>query len=70
MDEPRDGHAEWTKPNRGEIPCDIPYMQNLNRSVTNALTKQKQIHRGEEWGKGQGVWDQHVRTIVFEMNNQ
>lgn len=30
---------------------DIPYTQNLKRSVTNAFTKQKQIHRGEEWGK-------------------
>ena len=67
-------NLEMVMPNElsqtGEIPCDIPYMQNLNRSVTNALTKQKQIHRGEEWGKGQGVWDQHVHTIVFEMNNQ
>ena len=41
MDEPRDSH-ERTKPNRGEIPHDIPYRQNLKRNDTNEL-----IHRAE-----------------------
>ena len=53
MDEPRDGHAEWTKPNRGEIPYDIPYMQNLKRNDTNELTYKAETdsQRGRKGGK-------------------
>ena len=43
---PREGHPEWSKSDReGEISYDIPYMWNLKRNDTNALTKQKETRR-------------------------
>ena len=50
----------------------------------NLFTKQKQTHKlrertygywsgGEGWGGGrenQGVWDRHVLTAIFKMDNQ
>ena len=35
MDGPKEGHTEWSKPDReGEIPYDIPYMWNLKRFIS------------------------------------
>ena len=39
MDGPKEGHTEWSKPDReGEIPYDITYMWSLKRNGTNELT--------------------------------
>ena len=36
MEGPRDCQTELSKSDRGrEIPCDIPYMQNVKRNDTN-----------------------------------
>ena len=45
MDGPRGCHIGWSKSDRGEILCDMPYMWNLKRNDTNELTKQKETHR-------------------------
>ena len=61
----------------GEISYGIPYMWNLKRNATSKLTKQKEIRwlreriygcqsRRDSWG----VWDGHVHTAVFRMDNQ
>ena len=68
MDEPRDCHTEWSKPEReGEISYDIPYMWNLKR---NELTKQKQTPRlGERTygGQGEGWGEQIVGELEVDM---
>ena len=37
MDGPRDCHTEWSKSGRGEILCDIPFMQKLKTNDINEL---------------------------------
>ena len=70
------------KSGRGEIACDIPFMQNLNRNDTNGLIykaeTESQAQRMHLWlpeeqlqGRdSQGVWDGHAYTDVFKMDNQ
>ena len=48
MDGPRDCHPEWSQSDRGEILYDTPYMCNLRRNDTNALTKQRETGRLRE----------------------
>ena len=78
MDGLRDCYAEC-KPNRkGEILYDIPYMLNLKRIDTNELiykTGKTQrmnlwIQREKDEGKRQEVWDGHVHSAIFKMDNQ
>ena len=40
--------------------------------MTERLTdlENKLIDQGEGWGMRQGVWDGHVQTAVFKMDNQ
>ena len=57
-------------------------MRNLKRNATDELIYETetdlqtqrmnlQLLEGETWGKGsQGVWDGHVHTAVFNMDNQ
>ena len=50
-------------------------MQNLERNDTNELIykTEKQTHRLREWVRGtdsQGVWDGHVHSAIFKMDNQ
>ena len=47
MDGPRDCHTEWSQ--EEEILYNIPYMWNLNINNTDALTKEKEMHRLREW---------------------
>ena len=61
---------------------DIPSMQNLRRNDTKDLsTKQTQrtnlwLQEWGDWGgtmegrDSQGVWDGHVHTAAFKINNQ
>ena len=60
----------------GEVLYDIPYMQNLKQNDTNELTQQKNTHRQKNElmvvreNDSQGLWDSHVHTAVFKMDNQ
>ena len=55
-------------------------MWNLKKNDTNELTYKTETHRlkimnlwlpeGRMWGKGQGVWDGHVHTAIFKVDNQ
>ena len=63
MDEPRDYHTKWSKPDRErQISYDIAYMWNLKKKKIqmNLFTKQKETHRdrkqtyGYQRGKGAG----------------
>ena len=81
---PRDYHTKWSKSDReGEISYDIAYMQILKKKKiqVNLFTKQKQTHRLRERTYGyqrgrvggsnrQGVWDWHVHTVIFKIDNQ
>ena len=61
---------------------DIPYIQNLKRKDTNELiyTTDSETLENEfmvlEWGTGErrkdslGVWDGHVHTAIFKVDNQ
>ena len=79
MDGPRGCHTAWSKSGRGELLHDILSVGDLKRNDTNELTKQKQTHRLRKgaygrWGRmGEGylgVWDGHVQTATFRMDNQ
>ena len=62
----------------GEISYDIPYMWNLKRNDTNELTfkterdSQTQTTNLRLLGgrNSEGVWEDHVHTAVFKMDNQ
>ena len=66
----------WTKLDReGEIQCDILYMWNLKRNDTNELTKQADSEKElNSCGVGERdssrVWDGHVYTAIYKMDNQ
>ena len=49
-------------------------MWNLKRSNTNELTykteRDSQTLIMITWGKEQGVWDGHVHTAIFKIDNQ
>ena len=76
----------WVKSvNReGEISYDTPYMRNLKQMIQmNLLTKQNKTHRLRKrtYGCGgaggtmserdnKGVWDRHIHTAIFKMDNQ
>ena len=64
-----------------EIAYDIPYMWDLKRNYTNDLTyktetyktfspTQKMNLRLQGGNNSQGVWDGHVHTAVFKMDNK
>ena len=56
----------------GGVPYDSTYTWNLKRNDANELTKQRQSMN--LWLLGgrdsQGVWDGHVYTAIFKMDNQ
>ena len=63
-----------------QIIYDITYMWNLKITQMNLYTKQKQTHRlrkqtsGNQRGKvGRdklGVWDSHINTTIYKIDNQ
>ena len=76
------GYFNLNSDREGEILYDIPYMWNLKRNDTNELIYKtdSQTQRTNLWLLGgggrmgerdsQGVWDGHVHTATFKMNNQ
>ena len=80
MDEPRDYHTKWIKPER-QISY-ITYMWNLRKMIRmNLFTRQEQSHILREWtydywggiseGRDRlGVYDWHVHTFIFKLDNQ
>ena len=63
----------------GEISYDIPYVWNLKRNDANELLykAETRTHRLREQTYGyqrgrdsQGVWDGHVHTALFNIDNQ
>ena len=60
MDGPRECHTEYSKSDReGEIPYDIPYMQNLEDVIQmNLFTKKKSTHRLRE--QTYGCWEEGI----------
>ena len=79
MEGPRDCHTEWSKSEKKKCHMILPILSILKRSYTNELIM-KQTHRlrewaifyGEMWGEGiiKGVWDWHVHTAIFRIDNQ
>ena len=65
---------------KGKILYYIPYMWNLKRNGTNELIYKIDLENklmvaggkdsGKDRWKGQGVWDGHVHTTIFTMDNQ
>ena len=80
MDGPGDDHTKWSQTEKDIY--NIAYMQNLKKMIQlNSFTKQKQTHRhrertygyqrGKDGGRGRlGVWDWHVHTAIFKIDNQ
>ena len=83
MDRPGDYHTKWSKSDRERQIYVVAYMRNLKKKIIqmNLFTKQKQTHRLREPTYGYqgrrvggrdrvGVWDWHVHTAVFKIDNQ
>ena len=82
MDGPRDCHTEWSNSDRQrEISYDIGFFFQNKKIRMNLFTKQEQTHRLKEqtygyqgiWLEGKsrlGVWDWHVHTAIFKIDNQ
>ena len=83
MNGPGDYHPKWSKSGRErQISYDIAYMQNLKNEWykwtylqnRNRLTDSEWTdgYQGERvGGRGRlGVWDWHVHTAIFKIDNQ
>ena len=73
MDRPRDGHTEWSKPDRErQISYDITYMWNVkkkwykwnyirNRNRPTDLENKLTVTKGKRVGRNKlWVWDEHI----------
>ena len=72
-----DGHKEYHTELKTEKENDIPYVQNLKRNDTNELTyktEDSQTQKKNLWlPEGRDsyrVWEGHVLTAIFKMDNQ
>ena len=82
MDGSRECHTEKNKSDREETPYDVPYMWNLKGTDINELTYKTETYLetserslwllGRRMGErdNYGVWDGHVHTAIFKMDNQ
>ena len=81
MDGPRDYHTKWSKSDRErQISYDITYIRNLKKKwykrtyLQNRLTdleNKLMVTEGEGLvGRERlGVWDWHVHTTIFKLDN-
>ena len=49
---------------------DIPYTWTLKRNDTNELTYNTERDSQNELMSSRGVWDGHIHTAIFNMDNQ